>query len=471
MRSITWHRVLPVAVTACIVAGIAPAANLIIPPLLPPQLPPPVIVDPASQLLITDLRVVEDPLRTDPRNGDRAAWSFKHLVEAMAGSGDPAEFTRRWLESWTRDQVVNGRVVPARPAIREKVLGPWLAASGGVRLDLNRAPFKLLAIVNRMDLRQHDGGAVTTAGEGRFVFGVLGPDGRPLPPLPGTPVSGGFVVILEYELVAHDMSQLGEWSRLWYELGRRPLGGPEYLASLEALTRRFTDRGRAPGKANGNALNQLRTNEISLAFPWELREFVIDGRSGQLVPDPVANTPDTIQLNGTPAFASLVNDNERALLDDTFEFPSALLGGASLSGPFLPMMFPDFRARTFVRRDLPGGVLDIPWSAAGVRSNEARHALALNTCGGCHRAETGTGFLQIGFPAVTQLPRSLGAPAALSGFLTGITVPDPVRPTTLREFDDLERRREDFADLVRSFGVSFSGPGPLQAPHRVRFVH
>ena len=145
---------------------------------------PKVFINPATQLMITDLRVVEDPIRTNPNAGARATWAFKYLMENMAGENDPAEFTLRWLKHWEEDQVVNGQVSTARAAIREKVIEPWLEASGGVRLDLRLAPFKLLAIVNRLDLRMHNEDSVTTGGEGRFVFGVLNQDGTPLPPLP-----------------------------------------------------------------------------------------------------------------------------------------------------------------------------------------------------------------------------------------------------------------------------------------------
>ena len=143
----------------------------------PPPPPPPAEVNPAAQLMITDLRVIEDRIRTNPREGSRAVWSFRYLIEQMAGDRDPATFALRWLEKWEADQTINGTTSVARPAIRDLVIDPWLAASGGERLDLNKAPFKLLAIVNRMDLRAHDGDDVLTAGEGRFVFGVTHQDG------------------------------------------------------------------------------------------------------------------------------------------------------------------------------------------------------------------------------------------------------------------------------------------------------
>jgi hypothetical protein len=45
-------------------------------------------------------------------------------------------------------------------------------------------------------------------------------------------------------------------------------------------------------------------------------------------------------------------------------------------------------------------------------------------------------------------PRSLGEEAFLSGFLTGITVPDPIDPTVTRTFNDLALRARDLEQLV-----------------------
>lgn len=434
--------------------------------------PPPVRgVDISRELMITDLRVIEDPLRTNPRNGARATWTFKYLIEQMAGTRDPSDFALRWLSTWERDQFVNGFVATARPRIRELVIDPWLKASGGRRLDLAKAPFKLLAIVNRMDLRSTDLNRVDSAGEGRFVFGVLGADGKPLKPTAGT-VPGGFMVIFEYELMARRMEELGEWARSWHDLGRLPIGGSDYNAALERITRRFSDRGAGAGKPNSSALNQLRTNEVSLGIPWELREFVIDGVSGLLAPHTVALTPDTVDLNGTANFADLVNLNESEILDGSFDLAPAYFGAASLSGPFQPSDFPDFATRTFTTNPLVPGFFNIPWSAAGIASNDARHALALNTCGGCHRDETGTAFLQIGFPDNHALPLTLRSPAKLAGFLTGITLPDPVDPATSRHFADLDRRRQDLDQLLSSFaGPGRLGLGPVTTRHLPKRVH
>jgi len=422
-----------------------------------------------SQLMITDLRVVEDPIRTNPRSGPRAVWTFKHLIENMAGQQDPSVFAMQWLMRWETDQVVGGQVAKARPAIRDLVIKPWLAASGGQKLDLAKAPFKLLAIVNRIDLNVRDETKVATAGEGRFVFGVLGADGKPLPPLGGD-ATGGFTVIFEYELVATHMNQLRDWTMLWARLGSQPVGSPYYNAALESITRRFTGRHAAPRKPNGSALNQIRTNEIALSFPWELREFVINPTDGLLMQDTVAVTPDTLALNGTPALADLINANEAALLNETFVLPSNHFGATSLAGPFQIADFPESASRTFTKVELADPFYDVPWSAAGIVNNHARHFFALNTCGGCHRTETGAEFLQIGFPEEHQLPRSLGQRALLAGFLTGIQTPDPVDPSTTRSFNDLDRRKTTLEALITSFGTSGNGPGP-RGRHVPNFVH
>ena len=427
------------------------------------------VVNINSQLAITDLKVVEDPVRTNPRNGTRAAWTFKNLVTAMAGDKDPSEFVMRILQSWETDQVINGSVAKARTAIRSKVINPWLQASGGTRLDLDKAPFKLLAIVNRMDLRAHDENNVYTAGEGRFVFGLLGPDGKPLPPLLGAANNpGGFVMIFEYELVATNRVQLADWTLRWANLARFPVGSAQYNTALEDITRRFTDRSRAPHKPNGSAINQIRSNELALGDPWELREFRIE--NGWMTPHGMAQTPDFIALNGTQALVDLINNNAAALLGGTFVLPANLQAASSLAGAFVAENFPDFGSRTFTAKALSATKFDIPWSGAGILDNDARQAFALNTCGGCHRAETGINFLMVGFPVGHSLPATLGKPAALSGFMTGKTIKDPVDQATTRTFNDLDRRKVDLESLIQSFGPSNGGVGP-RTRHFPNFVH
>lgn len=421
-----------------------------------------------SQLMITDLRVTEDPVRTNPRNGLRAPWTFKHLVTSMAGDKDPSEFVMRMLRSWETDQVINGSVAKARAAIRSKVIDPWIAASGGTRLNLDKAPFKLLAIVNRMDLRAHDENNVYTAGEGRFVFGVMKQDGTPLPTVEFAEFNpGGFVFIFEYELVATNRTQLGDWALRWSNLGRFPMGSAQYNAALEAVTRQFTDRNRAPHKPNGSAINQIRSNEFSLADEWELREFRM--RDGWMAPHGVAQTPDIFAINGTPMLANLLNNNASAILNGTFVVPPNLEAASSIAGLFRLSDFPGVEARTFTALPIIGK-FDIPWDAEGIQNNDVRQAFSLNTCSGCHRAETMINFLHVGFPTGHSLPRSLGKPARLSDFMTGGTVTDPVAPSTTRSFNDLNRRRVDLQNLIQSFGPSNGGAGP-RTRHFPNFVH
>jgi hypothetical protein len=293
------------------------------------------------------------------------------------------------------------------------VIRDWPKRPNGA-LDLTRAPFRLLAIVNRLDLRNLAAGK---AGEGRFIFGVLDSAGNPLQ----------FTVILEYDLPGSTQVDVARWASRWHFLGSQPVSSGLYRSGLQSITDDFAGPGLAPMRPNGSSISQVRSNEIGLAFPWELREFGLDA-AGSLVERPVAQTPRG-PLHDSARVRDFVNANEEAILAGTFIVPLTFQGA-----PFLA-------AASTNRIDF--------WSAAGIRRNKARHKFSLNTCNGCHGAETNTRFLQVE-------PRRAEAPSALAGFLTGITVADPVSGT-LRSFNDLARRANDLRSLA-CFNPSPFGP-------------
>jgi hypothetical protein len=300
---------------------------------------------PERELFIRDVGVVEDALRTqwtggsgDPRDG---AWSFGRLMAKMSGPVPPEDFVRSWLAHWETAQTVNGQTVPARTAILSQVTNAWPRRADG-KLDLTRAPLRLLAIVNRVDLRDLSLGS---AGEGRFVFGVLGPSGQSLP----------FTVILEYDLPAQTRADVKAWAQRWHQLGTLVPGTAEYNAALQDITDRFTAPNAAPGRPNGSALNQLRTNEIALASPWQLREFRLDAASGELRQGTVALTP-AVSFPGSDTLATFINDNTPLLLDGGVPAVPLQLNGAPFRGAFS-------QAQS-----------SAPWTAPGIVSAEARTA-------------------------------------------------------------------------------------------------
>jgi hypothetical protein len=119
-------------------------------------------VDPRRELMITDLSVVNDRNRTFDICGNvgnpNGAWTFKTLMTNMANQPvtgiDPAVFVENWVRNWTVNHSINTFAVPARANIGPQVLNAWPRLSNG-RLNLDRSPFRLLAIVNRVDLRKN----------------------------------------------------------------------------------------------------------------------------------------------------------------------------------------------------------------------------------------------------------------------------------------------------------------------------
>jgi len=360
-------------------------------------------VAPARELMIRQLGVVEDPIRTS-KGG---AWTFGTLMTAMAGPNDPQTFVRNWLSRWETDRTVNSFTVTARPSIKSQVIDPWPKDASG-KLDLGRAPLRLLAIVNRMDLRDLSKG---DAGEGRFVFGVTDSSGNPL----------SFTVILEYKLPASTTSDVQAWANAWHGLGVLTPGTAAYNDALQAITDKFAGRGAAPNKPNGSSIGQVRTNEIALSSPWQLREFRLNA-NGQLVQSTVRQTPDD-QFETTAKTARFINANEAAILAGRHIVPLS------------------FESAPYRGGDAPTNFGTI-WNPPGVTNTDARHLFSVNTCNGCHGGETQTGFLHVA-------PRAKGQIASLSGFLTGETITDPVDGKQ-RKFADLARRKADLQNVLCS---------------------
>ena len=365
-----------------------------------------VSVSTPKELMVNALSIVEDPVRTrwtgsltDAKDG---AWQFGRLMTNMAGPNNASTFVRNWLAKWETARTVNGDLVPARLAMTTFV-NSWPKKPDG-SLDLTRAPLRLLAIVNRLDLRKPG-----NAGEGRFVFGVLDSAGN----------ATSFTVILEYKMPAADAAAVRQWATDWHALGALTAGTAAYSDALQAITDRFAGKGVVPANVNGSSISQVRTNEILLNSPWELRQFTL-GTTGQLRESPVTLTPND-QSNATPRLATFINTNAAAIKAQTHTVPLSFQGTPFLGGA-------------------SSNLLQF-WDAPGITDNQARSMFSLNTCNGCHGAETGLFFLQIN-------PRGVGQVAGLSSFLTGIgsSVTDP--KGTTRSFNDLARRNVDLKKVL-----------------------
>ncbi len=255
-------------------------------------------------------------------------------------------------------------------------------------------PFRLLAIVNRPDLRRvpkSSDASTGSAGQGRFVFGVLDAARAPLP----------FTVIFEYMVPISGVSDIQSYAAKWHKLGTLSFGS-KLNEKLHEQTLAFTKWNVAPNRNNGSALLQIRTNEVTLANPgsdpsssrglmWELREFVVGAR-GALVPEHVKQEPP-IALSGSALLGEWVLANSAAVQAGTYDVPAVLPTGERF-----------LAASSFT----PSG---FSWQVPGA-SPELMQAFAINTCNGCHRASTSTSFLHV-------KNRAADAATVLSPWLTG----------------------------------------------------
>jgi hypothetical protein len=347
-----------------------------------------------NSLFITELKVVEDNARTFnvlTRDGNpNGAWTFNILIKNICNESatgiTPKEFIKNWIENWTKNQMIgsfaiNNNLINSEDRLlntglqMDDFVGKWVrrarqtidqnyntvfdnTTNWKAEIDnlyilnnawnlqqppnqtrdffMEYAPFKLMAIVNRLDLMANTGyaGTVNNAGETRFIFTLIDPFTGD-PPVPfcigssaqvggnfgcsqsnsggGTSTNDaidwvGMNVILEYGNPITNKCDLKNFAQLWYDLSSYNLETEEYCEKLEEITHLVTDAGLAPGKNfHSSAINQIRTNEKMLSqvncnyigsspgdwrtAAWELRQFELGQNTPYLKQVVLTNTP------------------------------------------------------------------------------------------------------------------------------------------------------------------------------------
>lgn len=445
---------------------------------------------PEKAFMIRDLRVVNNEDRTadpclDANPADaQKKWTFGYLLSQMVSpeeienareQGIPenqlySNFATQWLNRWHQPtQLVNGQGITTQfqelfgggiTTLPLRLYNKWRDASAAAgaqndRLLMHLAPFRLSAIVNRLDLRDNVmwTGGPRAGGELRFVFSILnletrmgggaeGPCGlMSLAGLEdGETGEPDHTLILEYA-VDQEVGNVYTWAEKWVELSQLDFESSQYLEMLDGITESVVTRGRGAAftRPNGSALSQLRANETADHGDWDLREFVIaSGTSGFLVPETVKKTPAN-SLKNSDILGKWLVDNKQAYNDVLIgrEIPEI----PSLVPPDYPnhpeggtwMLGAQTLNRTsqagFWRPNPQGNWLD--YSHPGDR--QARHIFSLNTCSACHSAETRDPNNP--FPSGNRIffahvmPRKYNEISLLSNFLTGFSA-DPSDPPT-----------------------------------------
>jgi hypothetical protein len=429
-------------------------------------------------LLITTTTVTRDAARTqDPCNAiagnEDKVWTIGHLLKREAEKNQiaPSTYVSNWMNAWTGTVTINGQTVP--PLVGNNVRTAWQRFAGGsTSLPLHKAPFYLLAIASRLDLRKHRPLGEPLGGEVRFIFGLLEAFANN-PPCPTTASDAVSTVIFEYSPVKTNENDVRDFASRWLNLST--MTGSSYRTALQNLTEEVV---------NGGRLLRVRTNEGPIAGKvggtqggWDFGEFEPNGTTKFLQRSTIKQSPTMALAGGTSArMSDWIWLNRAGLLANASDIELASAGSAVMEAPIpsysVPNRFPGSPLEWF-RGGLNGASNNNEfWNGpypTGLPSSElmpwidARFRFSIGTCRGCHTGETGTRFLHI-------LPNIPGTEAGRSAFLSGPTSvadPDPVwLGNIVRDFDEMQRRENDLRGLVNQ--------APVQTPvfgnyYQIRF--
>jgi archaellum component FlaF (FlaF/FlaG flagellin family) len=389
------------------------------------------LVEPLRSALIVHPSIVTDPVRSS--NATDGVWSFRRQIENMAPSALPAAtdpFLRGIFESWLTPQFVNGDLLDARPTAQEVLLDQFQNPGSAPRtFNLANAPFDLIGIANRIDLR-----STSSAGEGRLIYALR---------VPGNG-SNAMSLIVEYALpLKAPLDTPGKWAAKFHELDALDPGtqSAAFASKLQALTDVFTARNAVPGNINGSAVLRIRSNEVALVGPaggaghWQLREFRLNA-AGAMQPAITDSSPNHDAFNRSQQMRDFIAQ-------------TPLLAAPDLS--FLSVKLPDVFQNTLFgggKSQMTSTAFDRNadrWSLSFTedqRTSVAIDNFGMLTCNGCHNENkllSDMPFYQvspINAPGVDGTGR-------LSKFLTE---GDPTQP--LRRPAELTRRANDLGTLL-----------------------
>jgi hypothetical protein len=409
-------------------------------------------------LVITSTDVTRDSTRTaDPCSAvagdENKVWTIGHLLkrEAEKNGLSPSTYAANWMTAWTSSATVNGDTVPI--LLGQNVRRNWDRFNGGfTSLPLHKAPFYLLAIVSRLDLRKHRPLGEPLGGEVRFVFGLLAATVNS-PACPTTTSAAASTIILEYSPAKSEENQVKDFARRWLDLSTK--SGSAYLTALQDLTEEVV---------NGGRLLRIRTNEGTESGKiggtqsgWDFTEFEPNPTTKYLQRSTIKQAPSMALIDSTQV-SDWIWANRSALTANAMDVE--LTNGAVLPpiGSYsVPNKFPG--TQTWFR----GGMNSIPspttevWGGNypnGLGSeflmdySDARFRFSVGTCRGCHGGDTATGMLHI-------VPSTPGSEAGRSSFLSGpVTAGDTWwNGQFSRTFDEMTRRENDLRGLVNSSPV------------------
>jgi hypothetical protein len=416
-----------------------------------------------KSLMIRDISIVEDQTRTydpcrSPKGNADGVWSFKTLVSNMANQPQTTVTAKDFLIDWVDLFLFSAHNLPSGDAStnrlisKERLIKAWMQNSGvavpgaaGVpvnwkttALKVEEFPVRLLAIVNRLDLRGNMGygGGVGNAGEGRFVFCFV--DSRS-DCTNGNNQNGTMTFILEYGIPIKSCQQLKDYGQKWWELQSEGFGAT-FNTKLEAITNVFTAAGANGARPNKSALNHFRSNDflppvINIATnPWDIRDFEIDAATHKLKiihpnrePMEPSNGFGAVTVNGAKLTAMVAFANSvpftAANPNPNYTIPDNVKG---IHGPM---------------RVGPTGDYHWKGNTANVIAPLKRREFSFNACSGCHKGETDNVFTHI-------RPRGIGAAAGLSGFMTGLGTDD--------------NAGDDDTNPAGDFFVNDPGPAPKE---------
>ena len=243
-------------------------------------------------------------------------------MESLAPSSTSAQdLILSLVESWEKTHTINGVTIAPKENVTDVIFDLWRQNQGegftrdASNMELQHAPFRLLAITNRIDLNNISN---NSAGEGRLTFGLTH-DG-----------SNDFTLIFEYDLKANEPKGITKWVQDWHSLSAfEDRNSEEYINRLVKIVESFT--------SSGSDLNQIRTNEVIGGAPWELREFNLVGNelkevSRKQSPDSKLQRSELLKEYITTHSEEILNDNHE--VKEEFENQKFLASNAEYSMNF-----------------------------------------------------------------------------------------------------------------------------------------